>query len=900
MARIIIENGPDKGKEVPLRSGATLLIGRDAQAGLSVPDERMSGSHFRIVAIEDECRVEDAGSQEGTFLNDQRLTEPARLAPGDKILAGETVFTFLENGGAERRGLVGKAIGGYQINERIGRGGMGTVYRATQLSLSREVALKVLSSSLTQDPTFVDRFLREARAAGQLNHPHIVQVYDVGKDKDLYFYSMEFISKGSVQDRLNRDGRLPVEDALRVIQDASRGLQYAEKKGVVHRDIKPDNLMITEDGTVKIADLGLAQTVGENDRKEGILGTPHFISPEQAQGKPVDSRSDLYSLGASLYRMLAGRTPFEGSNVKDLILKQIRENPPALREVASEVPEDVADLVQRLMRKDPAERFANASELLTELEEIQRHHHYRMSGAPRRRALAFTLGAVLLAGAGIAGWVFLRPPPPGPQPITPHAPVVAGPEAPPRSAGPDPADPKAAAEVRAKDAHIKFLEAQGFEKENPLSEKAVQRYATVAGGFPGTEWGQKASKRAADLDREIRRRSAAEADKRQKLEQRFTGLETKLGELIAAWKFLEALALLDEPETRAAFQGTEYAVKHAAWKGKVLDEARAAFAKLQTDAGALEQGGSLAEAGARWTRAAEALAAATDAEPALLELRKRAAGEADRLRVASEERELRRYDEDRTLAFRGLQDAAAAEARCDFAAAEAALRAAIGQVGTPEYRARLQRTLEDVSRAASLKAALLEKGAAGALATERFPLPAEVMGARDATLEKVSAEGFTVNIRLGATTSSRAVERWERYCKDGDRLFQVFKDRWKMVPGERLGLATLALRLRLYPEAEAEAAAAAEAGEPVRAAAAALQQRIAREREAAKLLADADKALEEKRWPDLAEATAALRDRFADTDVFFSRSNGTTHLASGVKARPAAPPPGPPVPGKSG
>jgi hypothetical protein len=900
LARIIIENGPDKGKEVPLRAGDTLVIGRDARAGLAVPDERMSGSHFRIVAVEDECRVEDTGSQGGTFLNDQRLTEPARLAPGDKILAGETVFTFLENGGTERRGLVGKAIGGYQINERIGRGGMGTVYRATQLSLSREVALKVLSSNLTQDPTFVDRFLREARAAGQLNHPHIVQVYDVGKDKDLYFYSMEFISKGSVQDRLNQEARLPVEEALRVLQDAARGLQYAEKKGVVHRDIKPDNLMITEDGTVKIADLGLAQTVGENNRKEGILGTPHFISPEQAQGKPVDSRSDLYSLGASLYRMLAGRTPFEGSNVKDLILKQIRENPPALREVAADVPEDVADLVQRLMKKDPAERFANASELLTVLEEIQRRHHYRMSGAPRRRALAFTLGTLVLAGAGVAGWVFLRPPPPEPQPPTPPAPLVAGPEVPPRSTGPDPADPKTMAEVRAKDAHIKFLEAEGFEKEHPVSKEAVERYTAVATAFADTEWGQKASARARKLDQEILKRSAAETEARQKLEQRYTALETRVLELIRGWKFLEALAVLEEPETRSAFQGTPYAEKHAAWSARVLEEARAAFAKLETDAGALEQGGSFAEAGARWSHAAGALAAATEAQPALLELKKKAAGEADRLRAASEERELKRYEGDRTLAYRALQDAAAAEARCDFVAAEAALRAANGQVATPEYRARLQRTLDEVARASRLKAALLEKGAAGGLNAERFPLPAEVMGAREATLEKVSADGFTVNIRLGATTSSRAVERWERYCKDGDRLFQVFKERWKMTPEEHLGLATLALRLRLYAEAEAEAEAAAQAGEPTRAAVGALRQRIGREREAAKLLADAEKALDEKRWPDLSEATAALRDRYADTDVYFSRSNGTTHLAPGVKARPAAPPPAPPAPGKGG
>ena len=371
----------------------------------------------------------DLGSSNGTFLNDERIAAERRVTHGDCLQAGETRLTFLDDERSGGRGLVGKDVGGYRILERIGRGGMGTVYLANQVSLNRTVALKILSPRLASDPAFVKRFEAEARAAGRLNHPNIVQVYDVGSARDLHYFSMEYIENGSVQDMATREGVLLPDDALTIIIDATRGLEYAERKKLVHRDIKPDNLMINAEGVVKIADLGLARDAGEGAREaevhqgehhtddEGIYGTPHFISPEQAQGRKVDTRSDIYSLGASFYRMVTGQTPFSGANIREIVQKQITTDPQPVRELNREVPAAMAQVIERMMRKDPADRFATASDLLEELLRIQGQMD---RGAGGKRLI---LGGLLLALVASAGaWIALRsggdrpePPDPGPR-----------------------------------------------------------------------------------------------------------------------------------------------------------------------------------------------------------------------------------------------------------------------------------------------------------------------------------------------------------------------------------------------------------------------------------------------------------------------------------------------------
>jgi serine/threonine-protein kinase len=392
--RLVVEKGKDKGKVLSLRENVPYLIGRDLKTHLRLRDQQVSRRHLKITYKLGEVHLEDLDSSNGTFVNGARVRS-ASLHPDDKIQVGETLIFYLEDESQDdslvapveesgpvalesstaekvRKGeLTGHELSGYKIGRLLGRGGMGTVYEALQVSLERRVAFKVLAAELAADGQFVDRFTAEARAAGQLNHPNIVQVYDVGVSGKIRFYSMEYMARGSVEDLLRRDGRLSLERALPIVFDAARGLEYAERHGVVHRDIKPDNLMMSEDGVVKIGDLGIAtrrRREGEEANKEdGVSGSPHYMAPEQAMGRDIDQRADLYALGVSLYQMLSGDTPYEGASAREVILKHLNEPPPPLKDKCPDLAPEVVALVERLMEKDPSRRLASASLLLQEL-----------------------------------------------------------------------------------------------------------------------------------------------------------------------------------------------------------------------------------------------------------------------------------------------------------------------------------------------------------------------------------------------------------------------------------------------------------------------------------------------------------------------------------------------------
>jgi len=374
LAKLVIENGPGKGRELRLARGVTVTCGRDSMVDLPLPDSLASRKHFTIETRNGDLYLVDLDSSNGTFINGRRIKEKM-LRLGDSIQVGETLISVLEDSErADAGGLLGQVVAGYRLEKRVGRGGMGTVYKAMQLSLDRPVALKILSDELADNREFTSMFIREARAAARLSHPNIVLAYDVGKDKDKFFFAMEYVPGGSVQDLLAREKKLPLDKAVHFIIEAARALEYAERQGVVHRDIKPDNLMITQDGGIKICDLGLARNilaVEPSTSAEGICGSPHYIAPEQAQGKPVDHRADIYSLGATFYRMLAGTTPFSGSNIKELIKKHITENPRPIRELEPSTPESVARVIERMMAKDPAKRYQSASQVISDLTSLQ-------------------------------------------------------------------------------------------------------------------------------------------------------------------------------------------------------------------------------------------------------------------------------------------------------------------------------------------------------------------------------------------------------------------------------------------------------------------------------------------------------------------------------------------------
>lgn len=265
----------------------------------------------------------------------------------------------------------GAVVGGCRIVQRIGRGAMSEVYRAVHLALETDVAIKILRHPDAGDRRIAQRFLREARAAAQLSHENIVQIRNVGREGELQFIEMEYLPGGSLGDQVKGGPCVNMRFAAELLRGAAAGVQCAHRNGVIHRDLKPDNLMIASDGRAKVVDFGLAAVLsleGSRLTQEGtILGTPHYMAPEQWEGRPVDERSDIYSLGATFYHLLAGRPPFEGRTAVELISNyaNARLLPPDERNAA--VPRRFSRLLLRMLDKNPAERYANVEDLLPDL-----------------------------------------------------------------------------------------------------------------------------------------------------------------------------------------------------------------------------------------------------------------------------------------------------------------------------------------------------------------------------------------------------------------------------------------------------------------------------------------------------------------------------------------------------
>ena len=268
----------------------------------------------------------------------------------------------------------GTRFGDYEILAELGAGGMGRVYRARDLTLERIVALKTLTPQFGSDSGFVQRFLKEARAAARLNHPNIVQIYDFGQDGETYYLAMEYVDGHSLGAYLKR-GHFSERDAILVIRHACRALAVAHVEGLVHRDIKPDNLMLTSKGEVKLVDLGIAKRVDEDQsltQTGQAVGTPHYISPEQIRGsKDVDARADIYSLGATLYHLVTGHTPFKGTSgalVMSMHLVQPLADP---RSYVPGLSDGLCRVIRKMMAKDRDERYPDVDALDRDLYRLQ-------------------------------------------------------------------------------------------------------------------------------------------------------------------------------------------------------------------------------------------------------------------------------------------------------------------------------------------------------------------------------------------------------------------------------------------------------------------------------------------------------------------------------------------------
>ena len=270
----------------------------------------------------------------------------------------------------------GAILGDFAIVREIGVGGMGTVYLARQISLDRDVALKVLLPTFAEDIAFIQSFINEARAAASVNHPNIVQAYAVNSDQGLYYFAMEFVDGSPLQKLLEQNGPLPVDKVIDIASEIISALAYAwQERKIIHRDIKPDNIMITSSGQAKLADLGLARKITEQnpDGSAELYGTPQYIAPELLLGHPATSASDIYSLGATLYHLLSGQYPFTAEQPEEIVNMHIFNELPALTSVKPDVPAPLAAMIETMLAKRPAQRYANYTELLEDLKRVKKN-----------------------------------------------------------------------------------------------------------------------------------------------------------------------------------------------------------------------------------------------------------------------------------------------------------------------------------------------------------------------------------------------------------------------------------------------------------------------------------------------------------------------------------------------
>ncbi|MBI3272340.1 MAG: serine/threonine protein kinase [Planctomycetes bacterium] len=323
--------------------------------------------------------------------------------------------------------LEGQVLCGCKVLQKIAIGGMGSIYKGRQLSMSRDVAVKVLSDELSKDRAYVQRFILEARAAGELSHTNLIHVIDVGTHDGLYYYVMEYVEGEGLDAVLERRGQLDPDESLNIALQTASALEHAHKHGIIHRDIKPDNLILMKDGTVKVADLGIAKkiSIGTHGLTQPgmVLGTPFYMAPEQGKdSRLVDARSDIYALGASVYHMLTGKVPFDGKTCLEVVLKAIDSEPVPIRDLNPSLPDGLVAVVEKMMKKKPEDRYQNTGDLMKDL------HRLKAGVEP-------LLGLAAPVPKSSSKLRASPPAPPAPAPPSAPQPVAAAPAAapPPRS-----------------------------------------------------------------------------------------------------------------------------------------------------------------------------------------------------------------------------------------------------------------------------------------------------------------------------------------------------------------------------------------------------------------------------------------------------------------------------------
>ncbi len=442
MARLITTVA-GKRMEYELRQATT--FGRSSKNTIRISEGKVSREHARLVSEGGVYRLEDLGSSNGTYVNGQRISSQV-LRDGDVIRIGDMEYTFFTSVDDP---LVGAQLGDYQILERLGKGGMGAVYRARQISMDRDVALKVMRPELAKRPEFVENFNREARLAGQLQHPGVIAIHDFGEAEGRLFFSMEYVPGETAFERLERHGAFAPTEVARVSLTVAEALAHAHQRGILHQDIKPDNILLATDGRVKLADLGLARVMsfGEDEANKPALGTPQYVAPEVARRQPADTRSDIYSLGATMFHLATAHPPYRGERATAILEQHLSSPVPDPRERNPALPDPLAEIIMRCMAKDPARRYASAQEVAASLAAFLAAHkeraaHGRRPAAPllseapapaaahatdhlpaappARKILLAAIAVAALAVLAVLAWgltILLRPSPKTPESI---------------------------------------------------------------------------------------------------------------------------------------------------------------------------------------------------------------------------------------------------------------------------------------------------------------------------------------------------------------------------------------------------------------------------------------------------------------------------------------------------
>ena len=348
----------DLSQTVLPESNVDSILGRVVvEQGLATPEEVQH------------CLVQQRGMADDP--NQQSL---AQLLVDNNYVTQRQVARLRQLVEAERSG---QQIPGYKILGKLGSGAMATVFKARQMSLDRDVAIKVLPKKYSSNVQFIERFYAEGRAAAALNHPNIVQAYDVGKAGEYHYFVMEYVKGRTVFDDIVKNKRYNESDALDVIIQVAEALEHAHSKGLIHRDVKPKNIMITENGVVKLADMGLARAVSDKEAAEAeagkAFGTPYYISPEQIRGEVnIGPQADIYSLGATLYQMVTGRVPFTGKNPSEVMHKHLKEPLTPPDHINARLSAGISEIIEMMMAKSRRDRYKSMSDVLTDLRALQR------------------------------------------------------------------------------------------------------------------------------------------------------------------------------------------------------------------------------------------------------------------------------------------------------------------------------------------------------------------------------------------------------------------------------------------------------------------------------------------------------------------------------------------------